>query len=100
MPIQPRIDDPSKPSPSLNVSLSHKSTGKEQCCQVPSMSTNLRSTISALFFFARAKNSSAVMARHLFRKRQARARPVVTCEGHWREDRKDSKVSGKCDHLP
>ena len=33
MPIQPRIDEPSKPRPSSNVSSSQRSMGKEQCCQ-------------------------------------------------------------------
>src|SRR5215831_19094710 len=63
MPIQPRIDDPSKPSPSRNVFSSHKSIGNEQCCHVPSISTNFKSTISALFSFASLKKSPAVMAR-------------------------------------
>ena len=62
MPIQPRIDDPSKPRPSLNVPAFQSSMGKEQCCQLPSMSTNLRSTISAWWAFAKERKSSAVMA--------------------------------------
>src|SRR5438093_13431477 len=61
MPIQPRIDDPSKPSHSLKVSAYHRSIGKEQCCQLPSMSTNFRSTICAWLSFAIAKKSSAVI---------------------------------------
>ena len=47
IPIQPRIDEPSKPRPSSKVSASRCSTGNEQCCQLPSRSTNFRSTISA-----------------------------------------------------
>src|SRR5262245_44830118 len=62
MPIHPRIDEPSKPSPSLNVSSFQRSIGNEQCCQVPSMSTNFRSTISADLFFAKSKNSDGFMA--------------------------------------
>jgi hypothetical protein len=45
---QPRIEEPSKPTPSLNVSSSQDSIGNEQCCHDPSRSVNLRSTISAL----------------------------------------------------
>ncbi len=52
MPIQPRIDEPSNPRPSSKVPSSSTSTGNEQCCQLPSMSTNFRSTISAWFFLA------------------------------------------------
>ena len=36
--------------------------GNEQCCQVPSRSTNFRSTISAPFFFMNSKNSFGVIA--------------------------------------
>ena len=61
MPIQPRIEEPSKPRPSLNVPSSQVSIGKEQCCQCPSMSTNFRSTISAWCFFAKMKTSVAFM---------------------------------------
>ena len=61
MPIQPRIDEPSNPRPSVNVSLSRCSRGNEQCCQLPSMSTNFRSTISASCFLAKAKKSSGVI---------------------------------------
>src|SRR5262245_8459084 len=59
MPCHPRIEDPSKPTPSTNVPSSHVSIGNEQCCHVPSMSTNFRSTISAPAFFANAKNADA-----------------------------------------
>src|SRR5262245_53626856 len=57
MPIQPRIEDPSNPNPSSKVPASHKSIGNEQCCHEPSRSTNFRSTISALCFFANSRNS-------------------------------------------
>jgi len=63
MPIQPRIDEPSKPRPSVKVSASHRSMGKEQCCQLPSMSTNLRSTMSASCFLASLKKSSDAICR-------------------------------------
>ena len=61
IPIQPRIEEPSNPSPSVNVSVFRCSMGKEQCCQLPSMSTNFRSTISASCFLASAKKSSGVI---------------------------------------
>ncbi len=57
----PRIDDPSKPTPSLNVFSSHVSIGYEQCCHVPRKSMNFRSTISALCFFAYSKNCFGVI---------------------------------------
>src|SRR4030043_1196374 len=57
IPCQPRMDEPSKPTPSTNVFSSQVSMGKLQCCQVPSRSVNFRSTISALFFSANSKNS-------------------------------------------
>src|SRR5262245_46262718 len=63
MPIQPRIDEPSNPRPSSKVSSSSVSTGNEQCCQLPSMSTNFRSTISAWFFLAYVKNSFAFLGK-------------------------------------
>ena len=37
-------------------------SGKEQCCQLPSMSTNFRSTISAPFFLASSKKSFGVIS--------------------------------------
>jgi len=58
---QPRIDEPSKPTPSLNVPSSHVSIGYEQCCHDPRKSMNFRSTIWALCFFANSKNCFAVI---------------------------------------
>src|SRR4030095_8586966 len=63
MPIQPRIDEPSNPRPSSKVPSSSVSTGNEQCCQLPSMSTNFRSTISAWFFLAYAKKSFTLLGK-------------------------------------
>src|SRR4029077_18834288 len=54
--FQPRIDEPSNPDPSLNIPSVSSSTGIEKCCQVPSRSTNFKSTICTLVFFA---NSTA-----------------------------------------
>src|SRR5688572_30866267 len=62
MPCHPRIDEPSKPTPSSNVPSSHVSMGYEQCCQLPRKSMNFRSTISALCFLAYSKNCFGVMA--------------------------------------
>jgi hypothetical protein len=47
MPCQPRIEEPSKPSPSSNADSSSPATGSVTCCQVPSRSQNFRSTIAA-----------------------------------------------------
>ena len=47
MPCQPRIEEPSKPSPSSNADSSKPATGSETCCHVPSRSQNFRSTITA-----------------------------------------------------
>ena len=58
---QPRIDDPSNPTPSSKVPTSQVSIGKEQCCQVPRRSVNFRSTMRALCFLAKSKNSLGVM---------------------------------------
>src|SRR5680860_1164620 len=58
---QPRIDDPSNPEPSLNKSNVNSEVGIEKCCQVPMRSTNLTSTISTLFFFAKSNTSFAVI---------------------------------------
>jgi len=48
MPCQPRIEEPSKPSPSSKASSPNALRGSVMCCQVPSRSQNLRSTIFAL----------------------------------------------------
>src|SRR5687768_10742352 len=61
MPIQPLIDEPSNPNPSSNVPASSVSIANEQCCQLPSISTNLRSSISASCFLANLKTSSGVI---------------------------------------
>lgn len=58
MACHPRIEDPSKPTQSLNVPSLQVSIGNERCCQVPRRSVNLRSTIRALCFLANTKISS------------------------------------------
>src|SRR5437016_12701321 len=55
--FQPRIDEPSNPEPSLNSPSLSSSTGIEKCCQVPSRSTNFKSTTWTLFFFANSNTS-------------------------------------------
>src|SRR5260370_2596797 len=42
---KPRIEDPSKPMPSVNSSSENSSTGMEKCCHKPGRSMNLKSTI-------------------------------------------------------
>src|SRR6185503_1761916 len=50
--FQPRIDEPSKPSPSLKDSSLISPKGSVKCCQVPNVSTNFTSTIFAPAFLA------------------------------------------------
>src|SRR5258706_15993509 len=45
--FQPRMDEPSKPKPSVNTSSFNSAMGQLKCCQVPKVSTNLISTILA-----------------------------------------------------
>jgi hypothetical protein len=56
---QPRIEEPSKPSPSSNAVSSNALTGRDTCCQVPSRSQNFRSTITARVSFAHSSASRA-----------------------------------------
>jgi hypothetical protein len=42
----PRMDEPSKPSPSRHMSSSRVAAGMEKCCQVPGRSQNFTSTTS------------------------------------------------------
>src|ERR1043166_2008919 len=48
---------PSNPMPFSNRSSVSSAAGMEKCCHSPGMSTNFRSTISTLFFFARSRTS-------------------------------------------
>src|SRR5437667_3683053 len=50
--FQPRIEEPSKPRPSLKESSDSSLIGKVKCCQVPKVSTNFTSTILAPCFRA------------------------------------------------
>src|SRR3989454_5971021 len=50
--FQPRIEEPSKPRPSLKESSDNSLIGKVKCCQVPKVSTNFTSTILAPCFLA------------------------------------------------
>src|SRR3954468_9029536 len=47
MGIHPRMDDPSKPSPSSNTASVNSASGTVKCCQRPMKSMNFRSTITA-----------------------------------------------------
>src|SRR5438093_8082673 len=52
MDFQPRIEEPSKPRPSLKESSFNSLKGRVKCCQVPKVSTNFTSTILAPAFLA------------------------------------------------
>src|SRR5438874_11469603 len=45
--FQPRMEEPSKPRPSLKESSFNSLKGRVKCCQVPKVSTNFTSTILA-----------------------------------------------------
>src|SRR2546421_3211403 len=62
MDFQPRIEEPSKPKPSLKTSSVSSSIGQLKCCQVPKVSTNLISTILAPCFLARSRALLGVAA--------------------------------------
>src|ERR687892_2467685 len=49
--------EPSKPIPSSNNSAVSSPPGIEKCCHNPGTSTNLKSTISTLFFFTKSNAS-------------------------------------------
>src|SRR5215813_9073002 len=53
--------EPSKPIPSSNRSAVNSSAGIEKCCHSPGTSTNLKSTISTLFFFTKSNASLTAM---------------------------------------
>src|SRR5947209_9155016 len=59
------MDDPSKPEPSVKTESVNSSIGIVKCCQVPGKSTNFRSTITTLCFFASSNTSFAVIPRLL-----------------------------------
>src|ERR1700682_2476102 len=50
--FQPRMLEPSKPSPSSKISSVSSRMGQVKCCQVPKVSTNLMSIILAPLFLA------------------------------------------------
>ena len=58
---QPRMLDPSKPSPSSKISGTTWLTGIEKCCHVPGKSWNLRSRISMFLALIRSMISFGVM---------------------------------------
>src|SRR5712671_533018 len=55
---KPRIDEPSNPKPSVNVSSSSWFNGIEKCCQVPGRSVNRTSTICTPASLARRITSA------------------------------------------
>src|SRR5467141_4552306 len=58
---KPRIDEPSNPKPSVNVSSASSFNGIEKCCQVPGRSVNRTSTICTPASFARLITSTGVV---------------------------------------
>src|SRR5438094_5410828 len=48
---QPRIDEPSNPSPSSNTASSISLGGTVKCCQIPRKSLNLKSIATAFWSF-------------------------------------------------
>jgi hypothetical protein len=58
---KPRIDEPSKPSPSSKMPSFSSDTGIEKCCQSPGRSMNRTSTILAPFSLASLSTSFGVM---------------------------------------
>src|ERR1041385_1587460 len=52
MDFQPRMEEPSKPKPSVKTSSFSSEMGQLKCCPVPKVSTNLMSTILAPCFLA------------------------------------------------
>jgi hypothetical protein len=59
IPCQPRIDEPSNPSPSSKADSSNDVIGSVMCCHVPRRSQNLRSTIFAVVSRAHSSASRA-----------------------------------------
>jgi hypothetical protein len=59
MPCQPRIEEPSNPSPSSNADSSNALIGSVMCCHVPRRSQNFRSTICAVVSRAHSSASRA-----------------------------------------
>src|SRR5438445_4524924 len=54
--------EPSKPIPSSKRSAVSSAAGIEKCCHSPGTSTNLKSTISTLFFFTKSNASLTAIA--------------------------------------
>src|SRR6185436_6570659 len=61
MDFQPRMDEPSKPKPSVKTSSLSSAVGTLKCCQVPKVSTNLMSTILAPCCLARSMADLGVL---------------------------------------
>jgi hypothetical protein len=64
--FQPRMLEPSKPSPSEKESSFNSATGMLKCCQVPKVSTNLMSTIFAPAFLASSNTLLGVLMFFMF----------------------------------
>src|ERR1035437_451243 len=55
------MEEPSKPCPSSKVSSPNSLIGTEKCCQIPTKSINLKSTIFAPFFSANSTTCFGVI---------------------------------------
>src|SRR5882724_3968812 len=64
--FQPRMLEPSKPSPSSKISSVISLMGQLKCCQVPKVSTNLMSTIRAPAFLASSSTLLGVLIEFSF----------------------------------
>ena len=60
---KPRIEEPSKPSPSTKSSSSREWIDRPRCCQVPGRSVNLKSTMRTPCSWASARTSRAWASR-------------------------------------
>ena len=70
---KPRMDEPSKPTPSSKLDSSSLSKGMLVCCHLPGRSMNLRSTITAPFFLPSSRASLGPMLHFSLRKMRTTA---------------------------
>src|SRR6266700_7620359 len=76
--FQPRMEEPSKPYPSVKTSSVSSRMGQLKCCQVPKVSTNLMSTILAPLFLASSSTLLGVLMDSTFSLCQTPS-PELSC---------------------
>src|SRR5580692_5091752 len=81
--FQPRIDDPSNPSPSAKDAIDNSAIGIEKCCQVPKVSTNLISAILAPAFAAMSNALFGVLIILRFLSLITRLLLMILTVYHW-----------------